>query len=134
LSGEDRVTLEDPIQTLLLDQAQGDVEGSPESDSRGERAVRGLLGLALRRLRPVEVVAAPGDLCRQGHRPLVDRRERQAGRRHQRLLGTRDHDVHPPFVLGKVDRAEARDRVHADHRAVIVRHRRQGADVVDNAG
>ncbi len=132
--GQDRVALEHLRQALLEDQAERDVERAPERDRRGEGAVGRVLSLAVRRPRPVEVVAAPGLLGGQLQRPRVGRGEPKAGRAHQRLLRARHDHVHPPLVLRQVDRAQARDRVDGDDRAVVVGDLGQRPHVVDDAG
>src|SRR5215211_1880455 len=133
-AGEQRVARENAIQALGQDQAEGHVERHEQGDGRREGAVRRILALAGRGQAPVEVVAPPGVLRGQRERPLRRRHEGQPRRAHQRLLGARDDDIHPPFVLGQIDRAEPGDGVDAQDGAPVPSHLAQRADVVDDAG
>jgi hypothetical protein len=83
---------------------------------------------------PIEVVAAARVLRRERHRAIGDRSECQARRAHQRLLRAGDDYVNTPFVLGQLNGAEARDRVHAEDRVVGAHDLVDRPDVVDDAG
>src|SRR5829696_6336657 len=81
-ASEQRVPLEDLIETLALDHSESHVERLDESDRRGERAVRRVLSLAAHRALPVEVVAPAGDAGGALERCLVRAREAEPRRRH----------------------------------------------------
>jgi hypothetical protein len=121
----------DVLQALVLDQLQRDVEAEEQRHGRRERARA--LGLALGRLAPVEVVAAATLGVGSGERALGDRRERQAGRRHQRLLRAGDDDVDAPRVLLEPRGAEAGDGVDDEDRVVAAHDLGDRLDVVDDA-
>ena len=60
--------------------------------------------------------------------------EREARRRHERLLRPGDDDVEAPRIGLERHRAEARDGVHDDERAGLSRDPREGLHVGDDAG
>src|SRR5215212_4689571 len=97
-AGEQAVAREDLVESLLLDEVEGDVERHEQGDGRRERAVRRILALTLGGLAPVEVVAAAGLRGGGVKRALGHRREAEPGRAHERLLGPGHDDVDAPLV------------------------------------
>ena len=87
---------------------------------------------ALARPVPVE----PRQRRRLGALPgaLGDGGEREAGRRHQRLLRAGDDDVGAPGVGLERHRAEARDRVDDGQRAGLAAHGEKRLEVADDPG
>ena len=136
-AAEHRMALEHRRQRLVLDHAERHVERPDERDGRRERAVGRVLALALQGPLPVEVVVARPAPARVGgdlERALRDRGEREAGRRHERLLRAGHDHVDAPLVGREVDHAEAGDRVEDAHGAVLGGDLGQRADVVQDAG
>ena len=130
--GEQRVAGEDPLEALVEDQVERDVEPEDERHRRGERAVA--LALAGGGPRPVEVVAPAGSSGGELERARRHGGEREPGRAHQRLLGSGDDDVDPPRVLAQLGRAEPADRVDDEHGAAGAGDLGDRLDVVHDTG
>src|SRR5687767_15574049 len=88
--------LEGRLEALLEQEPERHVQARDERDGRGERRERPLLRLACRL--PVEVEAREIALLAPPPGGLRDGDERQARRRHQRLLRAPDCDVDTPLV------------------------------------
>ena len=130
-AAERGVTSERALHALLEEHAQRHVERGDDRDGGRERR-RSALERRLR-ARPVEVVA--GERRPRGALPggLRDDSEREARRRHERLLRPGHDDVEAPRVRLQRHRAEARDGVDDDERAGLARDARERLDVGDDA-
>ena len=105
--------------------------------TRPTAGVNGLSGGSFRcpaSVGPVEVEARGVARGRVLERRLVGARERQPGRRHQRLLRAGHHHVEVPLVLGIGTAPSPGHRVHRDQGPMAVGHLAELPDVVDHAG